>query len=134
MILRIVLALTGIVLALLGANVGLGGIATLGLQIEPGFVAAVDPKAFAYQDNHVRFIGGLLTVVGAYFIIGSVALERMRLMLISLCGVVALAGLFRFSQPKNPLFSDPELIRSLAMEVLFFPALAFWLWRTAVPR
>ena len=134
LILRLVLALTGIILALLGANVGLGGIATLGLQVEPGFVAAVDPIAFAYQDNHVRFNGGLLTAIGAFFIIGSVALERIRSVLIGLCGIIALGGLFRFSQPENPLFSDPELIRSLVMEVLFFPALAFWLWRSTVPR
>jgi len=134
LILRIVLALTGIMLAILGANVGLGGIATLGLQVDPGFATVVNPTAFAAQDNHVRFIGGMLTAVGAFFFIGCVALERMRTVLIGQCGAVALAGLFRLSQPENPLFSDPELIRSFVMEVLFFPVLAFWLWRSTVQR
>ncbi len=130
-LLRITLALTGIVLLLLGLNTGVGGILTLGWQIPPDFATIANAGNFAAQDNHVRFMGGLLAGAGLLTCAGAVALHRLRPALITICAIVFVGGLFRFTPFDGTVFSNPELIRSLALELVYFPLLALWVWRTA---
>lgn len=59
-LLRGVMALLGLAVVVLGLNIGLGGIRTLGWQggaVE--FLTVTDPALFAVRDSHVRFIGGI---------------------------------------------------------------------------
>ena len=71
--LRALLALTGLGVLVIGANVGLGGIRTMGLQVDPGFVVEVEAEAFFDQDNHVRYLGGVFAAMGTALIAGAVA-------------------------------------------------------------
>jgi hypothetical protein len=77
-LLRMVLALCGIGIVMLGLNVSLGGIVTMGWQGSTDFVAITDAAAFQVQDNHVRFIAGVWTGVGLLFLAGAAKLETMR--------------------------------------------------------
>lgn len=130
--LRIVLALTGVAVMAIGANVGLGGMQTMGMQVVPGFLEPVDQVVFDVQDNHIRFLGGVFAAVGLVFLAGAVWLSNLRDGLIVLCAVVAVAGLFRFSQGVEAATAG-EILPSLLLELVFFPLVAFWLMRS-VPR
>ena len=125
--LNLVLILVGAAICALGLNVGLGGINTLGWQGLQGFFGITDATAFATQDSHVRFLGGLWSGVGGLFVAGCFKLTALRPVLMALCGIIAVAGLFRFGGPGGLAMPGAALVRSLAFELLGFPILALWL-------
>ncbi|MFK5978823.1 MAG: DUF4345 domain-containing protein [Rhizobiaceae bacterium] len=126
-VLRAVLVLVGAVIMLMGVNVGAGGMRTLGWQISPDFITVKDVITFGVQDNHIRFIGGVWFGVGAAFLIGGAKLEGMRPTLIILCGIIAVAGLFRLSAFDMDVIFSANIAPSLALELIAFPLLAYWL-------
>lgn len=126
-ILRIILVLIGATIMLMGVNVGAGGMRTLGWQISPDFIAIKDAVTFGIQDNHIRFIGGVWFGVGLAFLIGGIVLERMRPTLISLCAIIAVAGLFRLSAMDMDVIFSADIAPSLALELIAFPLLGYWL-------
>jgi len=87
-LLRIILALCGFAIIILGLNVSLGGIITMGWQGQTNFLSVSNPDAFAVQDNNVRFIAGVWTGVGVLFLLGAMMLERMRPVLLACMSVV----------------------------------------------
>jgi hypothetical protein len=127
--LRAVLALSGLAVIAVGLNVGLGGIVTLGWQVAPDFVSINDSANFAIQDSHVRFHGGMFTVLGVALVAGAVLLPRFWSGLAILCALMPLGGLFRLSGGAGSVFR-PELATSLAFEFILFPFLAIAIWRT----
>mgnify|MGYP003631713186 CR=1 FL=1 len=129
--LRIVLVLVGVAIILLGLNVGLGGILTLGWQGPTDFVSVIDPAAFAVQDNHVRFLGGVWLGVGLVFIGASVFTEILWKPALVLCALVFLGGLMRLGAGDLSLLSGADIGPSLAAELVVFPFLAFWIARQA---
>lgn len=82
--LNIIVAVTGASIIFLGLNIGLGGIRTLGWQVTQDFVSITDAVIFDVQDNHIRFIGGIWFGIGAIFLIGGLALDKLRPTLITL--------------------------------------------------
>ena len=129
-VLKIVVALAGAVIVFLGLNVGLGGIRTLGWQATGDFISVTDAARFETQDSHIRFIGGVWFGVGAMFLIGVFALDRLRPTLISLCAIIAVAGLFRLSVMDASVIFSAAVAPSLALELVGFPLLAWWLVRS----
>ena len=128
--LRIILGVLGFAFIALGVNVAVGGILTLGLQIDLAFVAIADAVDFAKQDNHVRFLGGLMTAIGACFVIATVRFDQFRNLIFGLCIIIiSVAGLFRLTQSGLPSLLDAERFRSFLFEVAIFPAIAFWIAR-----
>ena len=125
--LKMVLTVVGFAIALLGMNIGLGGIRTLGWQGARDFIAVTDDLAFVTRDSHIRFVGGIWFGVGALFLLGGFRLDRLRPTLILMCGIIALAGLFRL---RGPDVLSAAIAPSLALELLGAPALALWLART----
>lgn len=128
-LLKYTLLLVGLAISLLGLDFAVGGIATLGWQVDPGYVAIADPTAYQIQDNHIRFLGGLFVATGLTYVIGSFLIGTMRPALISLSLMIAVAGLFRLGAMEAAL--TPSVLPSLLLELLAFPALALWLWRGA---
>lgn len=128
--LRSVVALTGGAIVFLGLNVALGGIRTLGWQGPQDFVSVSDLVTYMTQDSHVRFIGGVWSGVGALFVAGGFALEKLRPTLIALCMVIAVAGLFRLSALDAGAILNLAIAPSMILELLGFPMLAVWLART----
>jgi hypothetical protein len=123
--LRAVLALVGLAIIVLGLNVGLGGIQTLGWQGGvTAFVSVTDPAVFAVRDSHVRFNGGVWLAVGLTLLAGAIWLRQLRTVLVAVAGMVVVGGLVRLA---GPLPGD--VLASLAFELVGFPLLGWWVWR-----
>ncbi|MBV1885922.1 MAG: DUF4345 domain-containing protein [Parvibaculaceae bacterium] len=129
MVLRFLLALCGAGIVFLGLNVGFGGIATLGWQGSTDFVVAADAAAFAVQDSHVRFLGGVWLGVGVLFLGGALFFRSLTSMLIALCGLIFVGGLVRMSVFDPALLFGADIGPSLFAELIIFPGLALWIWR-----
>lgn len=117
----------------LGLNIALGGVQTLGWQNLGEYFSVTDMSVFQVQDNHFRFLGGVWFGVGVLFILGSFALDRVRPVLIALCGIIAIAGLFRFSAGDITVIFSSDIAPSLMLELIGFPLLALWLVRSGKP-
>lgn len=107
----------------------MGGIRTLGWQGTEDFITVTDATTFAVQDNHIRFIAGVWFGVGVMFVLGGFWLDKLRPTLIALSGMIAVAGLFRFSAMDGVIFSG-AIVPSMILELVGFPVLAFWLMRS----
>ena len=133
-LLRGALAVLGLVIVVLGLNVGFGGIRTLGWQGGlVDFLTVTDPGVYAVRDNHVRFIGGVWLGLGLVVLAGSVAFQRLRGVLVVLVGLIAIGGLARFSGDLSSLVR-PDILPSLVFELLGAPLLALWFARAERPR
>ncbi|MFV1593652.1 DUF4345 domain-containing protein [Phaeobacter sp. JH20_36] len=130
-LLNAVVVIIGAVIVLLGLNVGLGGIKTLGWQSTRDFVSITDTAAFHAQDSHIRFIGGVWFGVGAVFMIGGFAMRQLRPTLIILSAMIAVAGLFRLSAMDTGGIFSAAIAPSFAFELVGFPLLAWWLMVSA---
>ena len=71
--LRFVLAAVGVGIVVLGLNVGLGGIRTLGWQDARPFLEVTNTAVYGVHDSHIRFLGGVFMGIGLLFIAGSLA-------------------------------------------------------------
>lgn len=131
-LLRVLLFVVGSVIVALGANIGFGGILTLGLQSSRDFATVADPVTFAVQDNHVRFVGGIWLAVGLTFMVGGIQLKKMQPILLVLIGYIFFAGLCRFSAGNLALLFSPAIAPSLAFELLVFPLIGLWIKRAQV--
>lgn len=126
---RLILALTGVAIGLLGVNVGFGGIATLGWQGQADFLQITDMAAFAVQDSHIRFLGGFWLAAGLVFCVGAIDPHRMRTPIVALCLMVSIGGLARLSAGDFSLLSSGAILPSLLFELIAFPVLGLWLAR-----
>lgn len=126
-LLNSIIVIIGGVIILLGLNIGLGGIRTLGWQSARDFVSVTDAATFHAQDSHIRFIGGVWFGIGAVFVIGGFAMHKFRSALIILSGIIAIAGLFRLSGMANGGILSAAIAPSLAFELVGFPLIAWWL-------
>lgn len=131
---NIVLALTGVVIMVMGLNVGLGGIITLGWLSSNDFVIVKNDIAFAIQNNHFQFLGGVWFAVGLGFLTGGVWLKQLNQTLIHLCIIIAIAGLFRLVAADQNILLSSAILPSLLLEIFAFPLLAFWLTKHRVSR
>lgn len=126
-LLNSVVVIVGAAIMFLGLNVGLGGIKTLGWQTTRDFISISDAATFYVQDSHIRFIGGIWFCVGAAFLIGGFAMNKFRPTLIILSVMIAIAGLFRLSGMDSGVISSAAIAPSMALELIGFPLLAWWL-------
>ena len=131
LLLRALLGLIGVVIVLLGVNVGFGGIATLGLQGPTDFISIEDADAFAVQDNHVRFLGGVWLGAGLLFIASAFYLTRLKGPLLALFAMIFIGGIARLSAADPALLMSANIAPSLLAELVLFPALAFWVHKAA---
>ena len=132
-LLKSVLALVGLAIMILGLNIGLGGIPTLGWQTSETFIAVTNETVFHVQDSHIRFIGGVWFGVGAIFLLGAGLTDRLRGTMVTLSVAIAIAGLFRLSGLDGGVVFSAAILPSLALELIGFPFLAFWLLQTPRP-
>lgn len=131
--LKTVLALVGLAIMVLGLNIGLGGIPTLGWQTSETFIAVTNETVFHVQDSHIRFIGGVWFGVGVIFLMGASLTDRLRGTMVTLSVAIAFAGLFRLSGLDGGVVFSAAILPSLALEIIGFPLLAVWLLQTPRP-
>jgi hypothetical protein len=108
----------------------LGGIQTLGWQTSEPFIAVTNETVYHVQDSHIRFIGGVWFSVGMIFFLGAILQETLRPTLIILCSAIAFSGLFRLSGVDGGVVFSVEVLPSMALELVAFPLLAWWLFRS----
>ena len=129
MILKLILVLTGIVVAALGVNIGFGGIATLGLQGSNEFFSITNQKIFDVQDNHIRFIGGILLAIGLVMIYSAIRFEKSGTLISAIAVMFFIGGLTRLSALDMEIILGSEILPSLLIELIGFPILALWTQR-----
>jgi hypothetical protein len=128
---RAVLSVVGLVIVWTGTNVGLGGIATLGLQGPTDFMAITDPQAFAAQDSHVRFLGGLWLGVGLLLTAAAWRLRALKPAVQVVLALIVVGGLARFSALRPDVLFGPQIVGSFLAEVALMPLLLLWSTRVA---
>jgi len=128
-LLRTVLVGAGLVMVVLGLNVGLGGIKTLGLQVPGEFFQVTDATLFASQDSHVRFLGGFWLGAGILMCAGSVFFDRLRSLLTAICAMAFLGGMMRLSAHDPSIVLGQSLLPSAVAELMGFPLLGLWISR-----
>jgi hypothetical protein len=128
---RAVLFAVGLVIVWTGINVGLGGIATLGLQGPTDFMAITDPQAFAAQDSHVRFLGGLWLGVGLLLAVAAWRLRALKPAVQVVLALIVVGGLARFSALRPDVLFGPQIVGSFLAEVALMPLLLLWSTRVA---
>jgi hypothetical protein len=124
-----ILILVGGVMMLIGINVGGGGIQTLGLQGDSSFLEVTNESRYLVQDNHVRFLGGLLGAIGVFFILATSNLRRYQSVLMVLFTIIFLGGLTRFSSARPDIIFSADVIVSTLTELVLMPILYLWLPR-----
>ena len=127
--LRIVLALGGAFIVFTGVNVGFGGMATLGLQGPADFFQVTSQPAYLVQDSHTRFLGGVWLGIGALFLVSVYDLARFRPLLNLAFALIFIGGLMRFTMPRPDILFGPDIVGSLAAELIGMPLLYVWLAR-----
>ncbi|WP_375172689.1 DUF4345 domain-containing protein [Pseudooceanicola sp.] len=130
-LLRAILLLAGLGITFLGIDNAFGGMATLGWQGPTDFFQVTSERAFALRDSHIRFISGVWLAIGLVFCLAALRPDRLGEVIITLCGLIFIGGLLRFTQGDPGLLVSPDLIGSLLFELLLFPALGLWLYRIA---
>ncbi len=129
-LLRGLLLLVGAAVVVLGLNVGLGGMRTLGWQGGMAeFVTVTDPAMFGVRDNHIRFIGGVWLGAGLLVMAGAIWLKQLRVALTAIAGMVFVGGLSRFSAFDLTLLTNWAIAPSLVFELLGFPLIGLWILR-----
>lgn len=132
--LRALLLVIAVAVTLLGIDNAFGGIATLGWQSPAEFVAITDPRAYAIRDSHIRFIAGIWLAIGLVFALSALFLDRMRLVVVTFCGLIFVGGLLRFTQGDVGLLLTGDLLPSLVLELVLFPLVALWTIRGMSPH
>lgn len=127
-VVRTILGLTGLVALFTGANVGFGGIATLGLEGPTDFIAVTDPAAFAVHDSHVRYLGGLWFGMGLLFVTAAVRLDRLRVPVMTALALMFVGGVSRLSAGDLSVFTSSLVGPSFAAEIVLMPLLLWRVW------
>ena len=129
--LRVVLVLAGAFIVFTGLDVALGGILTLGWQVQSPFLEVTDRTVFLVQDSHTRFLGGVWTALGVLFIAAARAPSAHKPVLYFAYAAVFLGGLARLSQLQFDTIFGPDIVGSLIAELIGMPLLFLWTRRSA---
>lgn len=128
--LRVVLVLGGAFIVATGIDFAAGGIASLGIEGPRDFFTVTNQHAFDVRDNHTRFIGGVWLGVGLVFLAAAAWLQALKPALLACIGFIFLGGLARLGTQQFDLVLGPEIVPSLAAELIGMPLLFLWVWRT----
>lgn len=126
---RIFLGLGGLFIVFTGLDFSFGGIMTMGWQVSTEFLTVTDPDTFAAQDNHVRFIGGVWLTIGLLMLLGAAIPDQMKPVIYACFFAIFVGGLARLTSADADIIFGPNVVGSLALELIGMPIVAFWLSR-----
>jgi hypothetical protein len=109
-----------------GIDNAFGGVMTMGLQGLSDFAQITNPVQFAIRDSHVRFLGGVYTLMGGAVALSAIQLRRFHDMLRLILIAVFVGGLARFSQMDLGTTFGPGVLVPLLAELLLMPLLYVW--------
>lgn len=125
--LRAALVIVGLIIVFLGADVGFGGLRTLGWQGVKSYFTVTQDPVYQVQDSHMRFFGGLFVAMGVFVVWAAGHLRQHQSGLKLVFVVVFFGGLARFSQLRPDVVFGPQVVGALGAELLLMPVLYFWL-------
>lgn len=123
---KMVLFLGGAFIIITGLDTGLGGMRTLGWLGSNDFFTITNASAFAIQDNHSKFLGGLWLGVGLTFWAGVLNPARFGQALHIAFGLIFLGGLMRVASGNPEIVLSADIFGSLAAELVGMPILYLW--------
>ena len=82
----------------------------------------------------MRFIAGVWTALGFVMILGSIALDQMRSILIACVIMIFFGGLSRFSGQDLSVLFGQDIAPSLVAELILFPMLGFWIYQATAKQ
>ncbi|MBO6633089.1 DUF4345 family protein [Parvibaculum sp.] len=126
---RIVVALSGLFVIVLGLNVALGGMATAGWLGERPFFTVTDEEQYGLLDSHIRFFGGFFAAAGFFLLIAASNPLHYAQGLYLVFATIFAGGIARFSLFDAGIFTNPDVFWALAAELVLMQVLAFWLSR-----
>ena len=126
---RVVLVLGGAFIVLTGLNNALGGLQTMGWLGISSFIEVTDPVKYEIRDNHIRFIGAVWAGLGVFLWIAATNPMKFKQGLYLAIALIFFAGFARFTSGDLNLVFGPDIIGSLAAELVGMPVLAIWLNR-----
>ena len=86
-------------------------------------------------DEHTGFVPySHLLAIGLVFALSALFLDRMRLVVVTFCGLIFVGGLLRFTQGDVGLLLTGDLLPSLVLELVLFPLVALWTIRGMSPH
>ncbi len=127
MIFRIILVIVGVIMVLIGVNVGFGGILTLGMQGQTRFFEVTNEPAFLVRDSHIRFFGGVYLALGLFVVYAVKNLHKYEIALKLIFAAIFVGGLARFSARRPDVVFGNEIVGSLIAELVLMPILFIWL-------
>ena len=130
---RIVCIAGGAFILLTGLDNALGGLTTMGWLASTDFLTVTDQARSEIRDNHIRFIGAIWAGIGLFWWLAATNPLKYRQGLYLTFALIFLAGFARFTAGDFELVFGPDIIGSLAAELLGMPALAFWLKKISDP-
>jgi hypothetical protein len=125
--LRAVLAIAGAFTSFTGLNRALGGMQTMGWQGPADFLQVVVEHEYLIQDNHTRFLGGVWTGVGMLLLVAALDPKRFHPILNFVFAIIFLGGLARFTAMRPEVVFGPDIVGSLAAELVLMPLLFVWM-------
>lgn len=125
-IFRAVLFMAGAFILVLGLDIGLGGITTRGWLGSNDFVAITNAHAYAVQDNHVKFLGGVWLGVGLTLWAGAWSPTQYAQVLRLAFALIFFGGVMRLLSDNPEIAFGPDIIGSLAAELIGMPILYVW--------
>jgi hypothetical protein len=109
-----------------GIDNAFGGVVTLGWQGLNDFVQITDPVQFAIRDSHLRFLGGVYTLMGGAVALSAIQLHRFRMALRLALIAAFVGGLARFTQLDLSVTFGPGVLFPVTIELVGMPLLYLW--------
>lgn len=124
---RALLVVLGALNIFIGANIGFGGILTLGWQGQIKFFEVTNEYAYLVQDSHIRYFGGLYIGVGLFLLLAATDLRKYQPALNLVFALIFMGGLARFSMLRPDIIFGGDIVGSLLAELVLMPVLYVWL-------
>lgn len=128
-LLRLALILSGLLLVVIGLNLALGGIRSMGWHMPVDFMTVTDDLLFRRHDNNVRFFGGVFFALSVLVVLAGLWPRRLRWPVVAFLLAIPAGSVFRILAPGFDVFGDDYLAASILAELILCPLLALWLWR-----
>lgn len=124
---KILLVLLGAFGIFMSIDFGVGGFSTLGWQGTTDFLTTLDETRYGIQDNHFRFLSGILGALSLFMIFAVTNLKKYQYSLNLIFALIFIGGLMRFTSGNFEILFGAEIGVALIAEMIFMPLLYLWL-------
>jgi len=124
---KILLVLLGAFGIFMSIDFSVGGFRTLGWQGTTDFLTILDEIRYGIQDNHFRFLSGMLGALSLFMIFALTNLKKYQHTLNFIFALIFIGGLMRFTSGDFEILFGTEIGVALIAEIMVMPLLYLWL-------